>query len=267
MKTRKWSAAALIWLVPACGGRAAQPATVARAPRVVEAQEPFHWRGRVAEGGEIDVHVVHGSVRATASRGDEAEVDARNGACIVHMHRDERRVRVTAASGEVDLVVRVPSGVRLVVHAVNGPVSASEIRDVDAHVVNGGIEIVHASRVRARSVNGAIKATLDWSHAGPSVGGSSRAGPSAGDSSRAERSAADAPDASVLSTVNGDIDVSLPAGSDVDVDARSTTGQIALGVPVAGYIGAKRVHGTIGHGGAVLRLKSVSGAISVGTPK
>jgi DUF4097 and DUF4098 domain-containing protein YvlB len=233
MRTCKCAIFALI--LAACGGRAAQPAPAAPAPRAASTEEAFRWRGRISPAGEVDVHVVHGSVRAEAAGGDQVEIDAKNGACTLRVHPDEQRVRVTAAAGEVELVVRVPAGVRLVVHAVNAPVRVSGIREVDARVVNGGIEIAHASRVRARSVNGAIHASLE-------IEGES-----------------------TLSTVNGDIAVSLPAGSDVDVDARSTTGQIDLGVPVSGAVGAKSVHGVIGHGGHALRLKSVSGKISVGT--
>ena len=235
MTTWKVAAGALIYLAVACGGRAAQPARAT--PSVAPSEEGLHWHGRIAQGGEVDVHVVRGSVRAEVTSGEEAQIDAAGGACRLHVPPDDGRVRVSAGAGDAELVVKVPAGVRLVVHAVDGPVRASGIRDVDAHVVNGGIEIVHAARVRARSVNGPITLALD------------------------------APDASTLSTVNGDIDVSLPASADVDVDARSATGQIALAVPVTGSVDAKSVHGAIGRGGHSLRLRSVSGKISVGTPK
>jgi DUF4097 and DUF4098 domain-containing protein YvlB len=139
----------------------------------------------------------------------------------------------------VEVLVRVPASAKLEAHSVNGSVRVEGIREVDVHVVNGQVEIAHAEAARAHSVNGAIKASFD---------------------ATASASASD------LSTVNGDLDVTLPANSGADVDARSVSGEIALGGPAAGP-GPRHVHTTIGGGGRRLQLKTVSGRISVENAK
>jgi Toastrack DUF4097 len=238
---------AFVFVAAGCGGGRATPVIARASPPAPAAcaDASVRWRGRMVADGAVDVRISRGSVRAEGVGADEVVIEstARNGCACgwgergarVRVSPDERGVRFAARCDEVDVVVRLPESVRLSVHAVNGSVHAERVRDVDVHVVNGTIELAHVHRAQVHAVNGGIRASFD------------------------------APEQALLSTVNGNVEAFLPAGGDVDVQARSVSGLITLALPQTETRGLHGASGTLGRGGHLVRVKTVSGQIRVQT--
>jgi Putative adhesin len=236
------------------GGTAPTPATAGtQAPG-----HPFHWSGHLSPGKSLDVRSVAGSIRAKASTGDNADVEAtvsglpagetppirvvenergvevrvdwpHDGACGEHGERDSRL--------RVDFALQVPSGVHLVGRTVSGGITAESLNGpVDVHTVDGSIGLQRLSQAKARTVNGSITASFsgtDWSE-----------------------------DVD-LSTVNGSIDVALPSSPNAELSANTLSGEVRVDFPIDGTISPHRAQGALGHGGRELRLRTLSGGIHV----
>jgi hypothetical protein len=260
---------AIVPVALGCGGgrdaggaqpnQAAPVASVASAG--VTAAAPMRWSGHVAAGRTVEVRTVSGSIRVTSAPGDTAAIEARvrsddgRPPPVVRFSEDEHGVlaRVEYADqdgrgcedradhgGErsvVDFDVRVPTGVRLVVHSVHGGIDVDGVAGpIEARTVDGGITLKSATAARARTVNGPITASFR---------------------------ATDLESDCELDTVNGPVQVSLPAGANADITASTLNGDVHLAFPVTGSTSPRRVHGTIGRGGRELRLKTVNGTIDV----
>lgn len=57
--------------------------------------------------------------------------------------------------------------------------------------------------------------------------------------------------------------MSLPAGANAALRASTLNGRVHVAFPLEGSFDAHRVHGTIGHGGRELFLRTVNGSIDV----
>jgi len=235
------------------------------------AHDDFSWRGVLAAGQTLEVKGVNGSIRAIESASADVELTAeRHGRrnnpsdvrielvphaggltiCAVYPSPDankpneckpgkEGRNNVRNNDVQVDFTVRVPKGVHLAAHTVNGGVDARGIQaDVSAHSVNGKIVVDAKGNVQAHTVNGGITAAMgDTSWTGTRE----------------------------FHTVNGGIIVELPATASTDFQATTVNGHIESDFPimVRGKIDSRRLSGTLGSGGRELKLTTVNGSIKI----
>ena len=230
----------------------------------------FRWQGRVAAGRTIEIKGVNGSIQATGSSGDQVEVVAtRRGrrsdpdrveiktfeheggitVCALYPSTDSERPneclagnkgRMNSKSNDVtvEFVVKVPAGVRVAAHTVNGAIEASGLSaDVDAETVNGSVTVQTSGVARASTVNGSVQASMgrsDWS-------------------SDLE-----------IKTVNGSIRVTLPSTASTTVEAETVNGSIVSAFSVSdGTVTRRRLKGTIGGGGRAMSLETVNGSIHI----
>lgn len=249
-------------------GAAAILVLVAAAP---SAAQDFRWEGVVEPGDVLEIKGVNGSVTARTASGREARVTARKTAedddpasvrvevvehargitlCAVYPSRPGRDPNECAPGDggrlgthdndvRVSFQVEVPRGVRFRGRTVNGDVTASDLTaDVEAETVNGSIDFRTRGSGRARTVNGSIQAAIGT---------------------------LDAEDRLSFQTVNGGITLELPAGVGADVEAETVNGSMHTDFPltVRGRWGPRSMRGTLGDGGAVLRLETVNGSISL----
>lgn len=260
-----------------CGGARAAPPSAAAKPTPVAsaststspAAQTLHWSGRLAAGRTIELRTVAGTVKAIAAADDTAVIDAtlapdagsgyarttmriREDESGVSLRTETRGDRDDGCSSSdrgshghgapaVDVVVRVPAGLHLVVHTVDARIDADGLKGpVDLHSVDGAIDMRAMSSAQARTVNGAIHAAF----AQP-----------------------DLAEDTELSTVNGRVDVTLPVGVNAELAASTVNGQVHLDPPPADSSRDGRdgrgLHTTLGRGGRSLRLRTVNGSISV----
>lgn len=231
----------------------------------------FRWQGRVSAGDTVEIRGVNGSIQAMPSSGDVVEVVAtRRGRrndpdsvqvkalehdggvtiCAVYPSPDASRPNECLPGGKgrmsvknndvnVEFVVKVPAGARLLARTVNGAVDAASLSgDVDAETVNGSVKIETSGVARAQTVNGSVSATMgraDW--------------------------ASDL----AFKTVNGSIKVGLPATASTTVEAETVNGRIVSDFEVSnGTSTRRRLQGTIGKGGRAMSLETVNGSIHIG---
>jgi hypothetical protein len=231
----------------------------------------FRWQGRIARGGTLTIKGVNGSIQAGPASGDTVEVVAtRRGRrndpdsvqiktlehdggitiCALYpsgdagrpnecLPGDGGRMNVRNNDVNVEFVVKVPAGARLVARTVNGAVEATGLGgDADVETVNGSVTVQTAGVARAETVNGSVRATLgraDWTSD------------------------------LAFKTVNGSIHVSLPSSAAATVDAEVVNGRIESEFPVeGGRVTKRRLTGTIGAGGRGLSLETVNGSIHIG---
>jgi hypothetical protein len=235
---------------------------------------PFTWSGAVQSGRSVYVRNLNGSVRVEEGTGNKVEVTAekrwRRGnpddvkitvkqvgsgggdvlVCALwndrsscdedgyHSHNDgwfhgdNDRNDVS-----VEFVIKLPAGVKVDASTVNGGVDVDGVTsDVIAHTVNGSVD--------ARSTGGAVSAHT--------TNGDIRVSAAKLDGDRTE-----------FTTVNGTITVSLPASVSAEIDMRTVNGSLTSDFPltVEGSFSPKRLHATLGKGGATLRLSTVNGSI------
>jgi hypothetical protein len=235
--------------------------------------KPFTWSGTVREGRWVYVRNLNGPVRVEQGTGSKVEVRAEkrwrrgdpedvkitvrqsggnDGDVIVcalwndrsscdedgyHSHSDGWWNNNNRNDVQVEFVVKLPAGVK-----------------VDASTVNGGVEIDGAtSEVVAHTVNGSVEAR--------STGGPVSSRTTNGDIT--VRSASIDREHTEYSTTNGSITVELPASVNADIDMRTVNGHLSSDFPltVEGSFSPRRMHATLGKGGATLRLSTVNGSI------
>ena len=236
--------------------------------------KPFDWSGTIRAGRSVYVRNLNGSVRVEAGTGDKLEVHAEkqwrrgnpddvkitvrqvgsgNGDVLVcalwndrsscdedgyHSHSDGWYGRDNDRNDvSVEFVVKLPAGVKVEASTVNGSVDVDgATSDVVARTVNGSVDARSSGgAVSARTTNGDVRvsaAKLDIDH-------------------------------SEFTTTNGTVTVSLPASIDADVDMRTVNGSLTSDFPltVQGSFSPKRLHATLGKGGATLRISTVNGSI------
>ena len=243
-------------------------AALGASPAVAQDQ-PFQWRGRLAEGQTIEIRGVMGDIDAVASsdaivlveasrRGRRSdpesvrlEVVQHDGGvtiCAVYpTPRNARRKNECAPGGgsmstqgndvQVDFRVRVPAGVRFAGHTVNGDVAADGLAsNVLAATVNGSVDVRTTGFAEASSVNGDITCRVGTNRFRDGV---------------------------EFETVNGSITVQMPDGLNADFRASTVNGSIDsdFQILVTGKVSPRSVRGTIGEGGPELRLSTVNGSI------
>jgi hypothetical protein len=229
----------------------------------------FQWRGTLASGQTIEIRGVNGHVRALASQDNAVRVEASR-----HARRSEPgsvRIEVVPHGGgvticavyptppgarrenecrpgggqnsvrendvRVDFVVRVPAGVNLASHTVNGNITAEALRSaVRATTVNGSVEIETSGFAQANTVNGSITCRLGQSRMLGDV---------------------------KFETVNGNIVLEMPGGLNAEFRGSVVNGRIDSDFPIliTGQVSRRSLRGTIGDGGPELRVSTVNGNI------
>ena len=233
----------------------------------------FSWSGAIQAGHSVYVRNLNGAVRVEAGTGDKVEVHADkrarrgnpddvkitvkqvgpgNGDDLVcalwnersscdedgyHSHNDGWRGDNDRDETSVEFVIKLPAGVKIDASTVNGSVDVDgATSDVMARAVNGSVEARSTGgAVSARTTNGNVEvsaAKLDVDH-------------------------------SEFTTVNGTVTVSLPASVNADVEMNTVNGSLTSDFPltVQGSFNPRRLHATLGKGGATLRLSTVNGSI------
>jgi len=127
---------------------------------------------------------------------------------------------------------------------------------IDASTVNGGLEIDGVSApVQAATVNGRITVSTST---GPvqatTINGSIEANMQTLTSGDVR-----------LTTVNGSVSAGLPTHINANIDAETVNGRVQTDFPVkiVGKISPRHLRGTIGTGGATLKLITVNGSITL----
>jgi hypothetical protein len=234
----------------------------------------FRWRGRLDQGQTIEIRGVLGDLHVERATGNEVEVVAVKRArrsdpedvtievvphddgvtiCAVYPSRRRDRPNDCRPGGgrssthdndvNVRWTVRVPAGVRLDGHTVNGDVDARDLAsDVTVSTVNGSVEVSTSGTAEGSTVNGSVRASMgraDWT-------GTMR-----------------------FKTVNGGITVEIPGDLDAEVEAATVNGGIETDFPITvrGRFTSKRMNGTIGRGGRTLELETVNGSIRLRTAR
>ena len=231
---------------------------------------PFEWSSAIAAGKAIEIKGVNGKISATAASGREVEVRAtkrahksdpdevtieviehEDGVTICAKYPSVRGKENECGPGdeghmsthdndvEVEFEVRVPAGVRLVAHTVNGGIEASDLRGpVDAETVNGEVEVSTSGYASAQTVNGSIVVSMGMTAWREPLS---------------------------FGTVNGEIRITVPAGLDADVRAETMNGSIHTDFPVTvqGRFNRRHLKGAIGKGGQRLELETLNGSIAL----
>lgn len=139
----------------------------------------------------------------------------------------------------VEIVVRVPNGVKVDVSSVNGGIDIDgATAEVEAHTVNGGIEARSSGGpVNATTVNGDIDVRMGAMGTGNLD----------------------------FSTTNGSVTVTVPDGLNAEVSMRTVNGSVGADFPmtVNGRINPRRITATIGRGGMRIDLSTVNGSIDL----
>jgi hypothetical protein len=160
--------------------------------------------------------------------------------------RDRRRGRSRDWDDDrywsVSFELQVPRKADVRIDATNGGIVIEEVRGrIDARTVNGGIVLGEVNGdIRGETVNGGLQVELaneKWD--GPGLD---------------------------LKTVNGGVRLAVPSGFSGELDARTSNGGISVDFPitVTGLVNNRRqITGTLGSGGARIRLSAVNGGISI----
>ncbi len=156
-------------------------------------------------------------------------------------------VKIVDAAGPVDCKT-VSGGITLsggndevILKAVSGRISAVGVKgSIDAETVSGSIslkDVRNARSVRAKTISGGIDCETDILPGG--------------------RYSFDA--------LSGGITLMLPSSATFDLDAETFSGHIKtdFAVTVSGRVSPRELRGTVGSGGATLRIKSFSGTVEI----
>lgn len=138
--------------------------------------------------------------------------------------------------------LQVPRKADVRIDATNGGIIIEDVRGrIDAHTVNGGIVLGDVNGdIRGETVNGGLRVELaneKWD--GPGLD---------------------------LKTVNGGVSLAVPTGFSGELDARTSNGGISVDFPITitGLLNNRRqISGTLGSGGARIRLAAVNGGITI----
>jgi DUF4097 and DUF4098 domain-containing protein YvlB len=128
------------------------------------------------------------------------------------------------------------------IETVNGSVEIDGVAgEIETQTVNGSVKVLNAAgRVSAETVNGSISVELQK---------------------------ADSNSDMKLETVNGSIKLYLTDQVNADVTAETVHGSVNSDYPMnvesSKFIGTKKMNGTLGKGGARIRMETVNGSVNV----
>lgn len=277
-RTKTIAALALMLLAPALGAQ----------QQYGRDSDTWRWDGRVDSGRWMQVFNINGSVDFAPSgdnmvhlvaekRSNGREMDdihfeiVQNGGnvTICAIWNDNSRCEDGGTSSirrnqndnnhsSVRFTVKVPRGVRVGAHSVNGSVSVRDVGvEVRANTVNGGVTVRDAKGpVRANTVNGGVDVTTTT---GPVTA------ETVNGNVDARMTSLQGNDDMDFKTVNGSVAIYVPASFDADFRFDTVHGGIASDFPMtlSGRLGPRHARGKIGNGGRDIRASSVNGSIEL----
>jgi hypothetical protein len=240
-------------------------------------REAFTWAGKIPEGRWINVRNLNGTVEVERGTSDKVEVTetrhTRRGdpdyvrfevkkygpsdqdvlICALwgeNMQCDEDGIRGRNDRGDrrgdrenevsVEFRVKVPKGVRVGAHSVNGEVRVEDVSaEVDAESVNGSVVVsTMGGPVNARTVNGSVRASMGKFDMNSDL---------------------------QFSSVNGTVIAEFANEINADVDLSTVNGRFLTDFPVtiSGRIDPRRLRATLGRGGPRIRLSTVNGNVEL----
>lgn len=236
-------------------------------------REAFTWAGKIPEGRWINVRNMNGTVEVERGTSDKVEVVAtrhtkRGNPDFVRFEVkkygvNEQDVLVCALWGEnsscddlgyrsrgdrsgrqnevwVEFRVRVPRGVKIAAHSVNGEVRVDgATAEVDAETTNGSILVsTTGGPVNARTTNGSVKASMGKFDLKSDLR---------------------------FETTNGSVIAEFADEIDAEVDLSTVNGRFLTDFPVtiSGRIDPRRLRATLGKGGARIRLSTTNGNVEL----
>ncbi len=226
-------------------------------PRAGDFTDEFHQTYPLSATGRVSLSNINGGVHISTWNQNQVKVDAVKWADS-REKLDEARIEVESSANSIDIrtqyehrnnnnpatieyTLTVPATETLdEIKLVNGSLQIKGVTgDVKADSVNGRIEAEGLQgETRLNTVNGRLVATFD------------RLG-----SQRIR-----------LSSVNGSMNLTIPSDSNADVRANSVNGGIHtdFNLPVKHHFPvSNELNGTLGKGGAEIKLDNVNGAIDI----
>lgn len=237
-------------------------------------REAFTWAGKIPDGRWINVRNLNGTVEVERGTSDKVEVTATrhtrrgdpdyvrfevkkygpndqdvlicalwgdNSDCDEDSYRSrnhDRRDRQNEVS--VEFRVRVPKGVKVGAHSVNGEVRVEDVAaEVDAESVNGSVIVsTLGGPVNARTVNGSVRASMGKFDHNSDLR---------------------------FSSVNGSVIAEFANEINAEVDLSTVNGRFLTDFPVtiSGRIDPRRLRATLGKGGPRIRLSTVNGNVEL----
>ena len=208
--------------------------------------------GREMDDIHFEVVQVGGNVTICAIWNDNSRCEDGGVEQIRRNNRNEQN------HSNVRFTVRVPRGVRVGAHSVNGGVAVRDVgAEVRANTVNGGVVVRNASGpVRANTVNGGVDVnTAVGPVTAETVNGNVDA----------RMVSLQGDDDMDFKTVNGSVSIYVPARFDANFRFDTVHGGIDSDFPmtISGKWGPRHAAGTIGNGGRDIRASSVNGSIEL----
>jgi len=236
-------------------------------------RDAFTWSGRIPDGRWINVRNLNGTVEVQPGTSDKVEVTAtrhtrrgdadyvrfevkkygpsdqdvlicalwgENADCDEDSYRSRNERRGRENEIWVEFHVRVPKGVKVGAHSVNGEVRVEGVAaEVDAESVNGSVVVsTMGGPVNARTVNGGVRASMGRFDL------------------RSDLS---------FSSVNGSVVAEFANEINAEVDLSTVNGRFLTDFPVtiSGRIDPRRLRATLGKGGPRIRLSTVNGNVEL----
>lgn len=235
-------------------------------------RDVFTWNGRIPESRWIMIRNLNGPILVASTGGDRVEVNAtrrtRRGNPefvrfeVKRFGASDQDVLICALWGPdsscsedgyrsrndgnrrnevvVDFHVRVPPGVKVAAHGVNGEVRVEGVRgEVEARSVNGPVFVeTRSGPVSASTVNGSVHAMM---------------------------SRFDFDFDLRFSSVNGSVVAEFSQDIDADLDLSTVNGRFRTDFPITitGRIDPRRLRGRLGKGGPTVRLSTVNGNVEL----
>jgi hypothetical protein len=234
----------------------------------------FTWEGRIRDGRWIMVRNLNGPVEVVSGTSDKVEVTAsrhtrrgdpdyvrfevkkfgpnaedvlicalwgEDSSCDERGYRNRNNERGRNRNEvSVEFRVRVPKGVKVAAHSVNGEVSVDGVdSEVDAGTVNGGVLVRSGSGpVNANTVNGSVRAMMGRFNLDTDLS---------------------------FSSVNGTVIAEFAEDLNADVELSTVNGRFLTDFPVtiSGRIDPRRLRATLGKGGPRVRLTTVNGNVEL----
>lgn len=237
-------------------------------------RDVFTWSGRIPDGRWIMIRNLNGPVYVQPGSGDRVEVTGtrrtRRGDPefvrfeVRRFGAGDQDVLVCALWGEtstcnedgyrtrgnrnrnrtndvvVEFRVRVPSGVKVAAHGVNGEVRVEGVQgEVEAGSVNGSVFVeTRGGPVSASTVNGSVRASMGRFDLQSDLR---------------------------FSSVNGTVIAEFSEDINAEVDLSTVNGRFLTDFPVTitGRIDPRRLRATLGKGGPRIRLSTVNGNVEL----
>ena len=259
----------------------AAPLAAQQTSSATQAPPDFRWEKALPAGSQVSLHNISGDVDVTPSTSGKVEivgvrrrgrwsedmtvevVEHARGITVCAMDktrdwtcdedglrtRDDRRRRRGDddwdRSGEINIVVKLPRGMRVSAGSVSGDVSIIGAEGmVRGSSVSGNVDLrnLRATGVRATSVSGDVDVSVDAL---------------TGDGELH------------FTSVSGNVVVLLPSTLDADVSMRSVSGQLDSDFPLTlnGRVNRRSLEARIGKGGRPLEVTTVSGDVRLRSVK